>query len=239
MNVSNTPYTATSYKNGVSNSAVNGSKAIPGETKAAHEPEKVIIPVKTPELATPCGSLVNYRDLLSRSKPLMSDERFMEAARELARKDFSLGIRADAEFSALRDAFLSVVSPDRVGLVENTFGKMADSLDKRLPRNLLEVFMMMENELGDLPQVSNVTVTPTGKLASINIHDDSGNVVVMYSYWSGWTASWTPEEWQRHHKILGVYNDEWYALHNEAKRENNRFELIQNDIVVGAYDALA
>jgi hypothetical protein len=200
--------------------------------------ETVIIPVRTPQLATPCGRLANYRDLLSKAKPLMSDEKFMDAARELARKDFALGIRDGAEFHALRDAFISVVSPDRVGLVESVLRNASNTPNGTFIRDLLHAFMLQENGYDDSARVSGVTVTPTGELASMNIHDSAGNISVMYSHWGGWTPVLTSEEWERNHKILAVYNDEWFALHNEAKRENNRFELLQNDLGVGAFDVV-
>jgi hypothetical protein len=168
----------------------------------------------------------------------MSDERFMEAARELARKDFALGIRADKEFNALRDAFVSVVSPDRVGLVESVLKNASNASNSGFIRDLLHAIMLQENGFEDYPNVSNVTVTPTGELASMSIHDAAGNIVVQYCHWNGWIGPGTPEEWDRHHKILAVYNDEWFALHNEAKRENNRFELLQNDLGVGTFDVV-
>ena len=59
------------------------------------------IPIKKPQWATPSGGLVNYKDLVSKSKPLMNDEEFMKTARELARKDYAKGIRAEEGFVKL------------------------------------------------------------------------------------------------------------------------------------------
>jgi hypothetical protein len=234
MIVNNSPIYAMNYQNNLSQTKASTNKPQTDESNAASE--NVIIPVKTPKLATPCGRLVSHRDLLSRSKPLMSDEGFLNAAREQARKDFARGIRAEADFSALRDAFISVVSPDRVGLVESLFRNPSNTSNGTYIRDLLHAFMLQEEGLEDSGRVSNVTVTPTGDLASMFVHDSAGNIVVMYCHWNGWAASWTPEEWERHHKILEVYNDEWFALYKEAKAENNRFELMQNDMGIGAFD---
>jgi len=60
----------------------------------------------------------------------MNDEDFMKTARELARKDYAKGIRAEEEFDALRDAFMLVVSPDRVGLVESMLKNASNSSGK-------------------------------------------------------------------------------------------------------------
>ena len=63
----------------------------------------------------------DFKHLRSRSKPIMCDEELKEAVREQARADAARGEFdwEGREFTRLREAFISVVSPDRRSLVAN------------------------------------------------------------------------------------------------------------------------
>ncbi len=93
-----------------------------GKSKATKKPEYT--PVDTP-FVTP-----NWDNILTKSKPKMSDEDFENAIRELARKEASQGILAGTdEKSQLRRDYISVVSPDRKAIYDESMAKTGGKMN--------------------------------------------------------------------------------------------------------------
>jgi len=181
----------------------------------------------------------HWSEILSKSPPKMSDEEFLYKARELARIDFSKGEREGPEIGKLVNDYISVVSPDRKSLIKSTVKDISDSSKKSTYINhLWQAFLLYEQGVDALKNISGLAVTATGEVHSMTIHDSAGNPLVSYNRDSGWAALLTHEEWTRFREMFGVYNDEWFALYKDSKSENNKFELMQNDMGVGAFDVV-
>jgi len=200
--------------------------------------------VVRPPARIPAGTQVgtaasHWSEVLSRSPPMMSDEEFLYKARELARIDFSKGEREGPEIAKLCHAFMSVVSPDRISLIKNTIKDISDSSKQSTYINhLWQAFLLYEKGVDALNNISGLIVTSTGEVHAMTIHDSAGNPLVSYDRERGWSALLTQEEWVRCREIIGVYNDEWFALYKDSKSENNKFELMQSDFGVGAFDVV-
>jgi hypothetical protein len=173
----------------------------------------------------------------------MSDEAFKAAAREQARLDFANGVYKGPEFAELGCAFVSIVSPDRVGIMNNAMMRASPFSANHQDQNLwLKIFMKIMND-GELPDnmlpVSTFKLTTSGELHTMTILDSEGNEIINYLRGVGWIEIFTPEEAARSKAIMQVYQDEWFALYREAKAENNRFVQIPSDLGVGTYDSMA
>jgi len=170
----------------------------------------------------PQGRVVNYTDLLSKTTPKMSDEEFLDAAKEQAQMDFANGVYQGPEFGALQNGFVSVVSPDRRGLVRNAFN--------------LSQQARQQNEQYQYPYQPSYAPAPQST-GEIFVYDSASRPVASYIHGQGWTEVYTPEEAARKQTILRTYNDTWMALHRAARAEGNRFDQMTSDLGVGAYDA--
>jgi len=203
------------------------------QKKSEPKPDRVSIPDYNPP-KTASGRLASYKDLISRSVPLMSDEAFMERAKEQARKDFANNIFQGEEFGSLARAFVSVVSPDRVGIMDRAI-KNGNSSSLTRALHLWEIFLQLEKGKETALPVSHIGFKPDGSVAVMIITDSAGNDIIHYSQDWGWSAVSTPEEIAREKILLQVYNDEW----KQAKSEITAFEQTPFDLGVGTYNKLA
>jgi hypothetical protein len=98
-----------------------------GRSKAVEKlqaPESSHTPVNTP------FSAPNWGKIPTKSEPKMSDEEFENAIRELARKEASQGILAGTdERSQLRRDYISVVSPDRKAMYDESMTKTGGKMN--------------------------------------------------------------------------------------------------------------
>jgi len=172
--------------------------------------------------------------MMTRSAPLMSDEAFMERAKEQARKDFANNVFQGEEFGSLARAFVSVVSPDRVGMIDRAITSGSSSPLKRASY-LWEILLQLEKGNKNALPVSDIGFRPDGSIHHFFITDSAGNNIIMYEQDGGWSAISTPEEVARGKIILQVYNDEW----KQAKSEITTFEQTPFDLGVGTYSKLA
>jgi len=172
----------------------------------------------------PQSRFVHYTGLLSKTTPKMSDEEFLNAAKEQAQKDFGNGVFQGYEFWELQNAYVSVVSPDRVTLARNVY--------KQHQTRQAEPYhgtRHLADSLAPAPRPG-----PEGEIFA---YDAENRPVAKYVHGQGWTEIYTPEENERKRMILRAYNDTWTALHRQVQNENNKFDMIQSDLGVGAYDA--
>ncbi|MDR1745069.1 MAG: hypothetical protein LBS30_04865 [Planctomycetota bacterium] len=98
-----------------------------GKSEAAEKSpasESRYTPVNTP------FSAPNWGRIPTKSEPKMSDEEFENAIRELARKEASRGILAGTdEKSRLRRDYISVVSPDRKAMYDESMAKTGGKMN--------------------------------------------------------------------------------------------------------------
>jgi len=181
---------------------------------------------------TASGRFVHHTDLLSRTLPDMSDEEFMDAAREQAQMDFAKGVYQGPEFGALQNSFVSVVSPDRASLARNAFNHSPPAQPQPQPQP------HQTPQYHPYPARYPAPVQSQPQFAAESfVYDTSGRPIAHYVHGHGWTEIYTPEENARRQMILQTYNDTWMTLHRQAQAENNRFEQRQSDLGIGAYDA--
>jgi len=231
MNINNSTYSA---KIDIPKTPVNDNPV--QQNKSETKSNKVSIPTWNP-VRTVFNRLANYKDLLSRSAPLMSDEEFMERAKEQAQKDFSNNVFQGSELCALQRAFISVVSPDRVGIIKNAIRSESSSPQRRA-LYLWEILLQIEKGKETALPVSGIGFNPDGSINVMHICDSAGNIIIAYGD-GGWAENFTPEELARAHAMYKVYNDAWKQASEQAKSENNSFVLIPSDLGVGLFDKLA
>ena len=125
----------------------------------------------------------DFKHLRSRSEPIMCDEELKELVREQAKADAARGVFdwEGQEFTRLREAFISVVSPNRHAIVAN-HPIMRASL-----ANIL---------FGD--------VTPNMLMVR-----HGGEIVAGFDAGRGWSTSTTQAEAERQRIISNVYHDAW------------------------------
>jgi len=232
MIVNNSTYSA---KIDIPKASVNDNPV--QQNRSEQETKKVSIPAWNP-VRTVFNRLANYKDLLSRSAPLMSDEEFMDRAKEQAQKDFANNVFQGPELCALQRAFISVVSPDRVGIIDSAIRSGSSSTQKRF-LHLWEILLQLEKGKETALPVSDIGFNPDGSINVMHIRDTAGNIIIGYNDDGGWSENLTPEELARGQAMLKVYNDAWKQASEQAKSENNSFERIPSDLGVGAYDKLA
>ena len=81
----------------------------------------------------PLTGLRSYKNLPSKTKPIMSDKDFITTAIEQAKKDFAQGVYQSAEYWSLEAAYTNVVAPDRVGAINNQFYSLFPGGSPRYP----------------------------------------------------------------------------------------------------------
>ena len=203
------------------------------QKKPEPKSDRVSVPVYNPP-KTAFGRLASHKDLLSRSVPLMSDDVFKERAKEQARKDFANNIFQGEEFGSLCRAFVSVVSPDRAGMIENAIKSGSSSPLKRASY-LWEILLQLEKGKETALPVSDIGFNPDGSIRCFHVTDSAGNIIIGYDSVWGWTESFTPEEDARAKLLYQIYNDEW----KQVKSEITAFEQMPFDLGVGTYSKLA
>jgi len=198
------------------------------QVKSEPKPDDVKMPVYK------WGKVANYKDMMTRSAPLMSDDAFKERAKAQARKDFANNIFQGEEFGTLARAFVSVVSPDRVGIIDRAIKNGSSSTLTRAPY-LWEILLQLEKGKGTAFPVSDIGYKPDGSIHHMFITDSAGNNIISYEQDGGWIDIPTPEEVARAKMLYKIYNEEW----KQAKSEITAFEQTPFDLGVGTYSKLA
>ena len=183
------------------------------------------------------GRTADWRNLRSQTARTMSDDEIKDRVREQASIDFANGAFQNDEFWALHSKFVAIVSPDRVGYMQNATKDLTGSSNQ--VRGLKFWEMLLKVERGEkIPlDVSGIDVSPSGEILNFTVHDSDGNPIIHFHRDSGgWTELFTPAERERSKAIMQVYHETWTALYRQAQRENNRFEMIPRDLGVGTVD---
>ena len=126
----------------------------------------------------------DFKHLRSRSEPIMCDEELKELVREQARTDAARGEFdwEGQEFTRLREAFISVASPNRHAIVAS---------HPAMQISLASILFGGE-------AVPNMLMVRHG-----------GEIVAGFDAGRGWSTSITQAEAERQRIISNVYHDEW------------------------------
>lgn len=218
----------------VSYGATTANNAASPPSKPKEEQSSVSVPVYNPA-KTAFGRLASYKDLLSKSAPIMSDDEFIEKTKQQAQKDFSNGVFQGSEFGSLCRAYVSVVSPDRAGMIERAI-KSGNSSIQKPALHLWEILMQLEKGEKIPLNVSHYNLNPDGSIHNMTICDSNGTPIIGYTQ-DGWMDFFTPEETARSQSLYQIYNEAWRAAKAEA--EASAFEQVPGDLGIGKFDASA
>lgn len=146
-------------------------------------------------------SLPDYNDFsyCTKTTSSMSDDKFKEAIAEQAKKDQAAGkYQNSVETRRLQKQYVSVVSPDRKGLITDGLTKIFKNKNPQ-PKtlNLIDlIFGEAKYEKVD------------GKLNYAEFYDNNGDHVASYSN-GGWTFYGTKAEFSRESEFCGIYREAW------------------------------
>ncbi|MCL1845294.1 MAG: hypothetical protein FWF77_05270 [Defluviitaleaceae bacterium] len=158
--------------------------------------------------------------ILSRSEPKMSDEEFEQRIAEIAKRDHAAGRRRsqdpNSEIRVLERSFISVVSPDREGIINNALPSAMSTIMNRA-RTWNEFSyeeMVWKLMFGDVPFSASSNHGQQRLLYEFK--DSSGNVIAELTT-GGWTMRSTPAENARAAEFISIYNEAWDAADHEAR----------------------
>jgi len=146
----------------------------------------------------PRGNLPPF--MLSRSEPKMSDEEFEQRIIELAKRDQAAGRfhckDPSSELNQLRFSYISVVSPDREGMINNALPMIlgnANTLTRSMtPNSMCPKELIWKLLLGiEIPPVSNLNLGQRRLL--FELKDADGNSLATLTT-DGWSMTPTPAE---------------------------------------------
>jgi hypothetical protein len=128
------------------------------------------------------AGLNGFRNLLSRTVPSMSDDEMKEAARQQAQIDAANGVFQGDDMLRLRGEFMSVVSPNRVGIISRQLSTISANWNGG---------------------ASHMRVTHSSGCRS------AGGTIAEFIPGRGWAAALTRAESARSKEILQIYNEAW------------------------------
>jgi len=150
----------------------------------------------------------------------LNDEQFKAKIEELAKREFAAGRnpRFTAgtgernEWRQLWDDFVSVASPDRTGIINNTLSGLANKLSQMMPRvNLrldLLTLLMGNSRLFNSKDIGG---------NFMNFRDASGNLIAGISN-GDWHINTTPAEEERLQKFLNLWDETFQRVGEEFHR---------------------
>ena len=154
--------------------------------------------------------------MLSKSEPKMSDEEFEQKIIEMAKRDFAAGKfhNQDDEYKSLRRSFVSIVSPDREGMINNALPTILKNI-REYARKEYKSYEEMINDLlfGIDPPSSNGNKGQQTVL--FQLYDEGGNLLAELST-GGWSQFATPAETARGMEFNSIYNKAWDTAKHES-----------------------
>lgn len=160
----------------------------------------------------------------TKTEPKMSDEEYKAAIIRQAQKDAptgKFGVTCSG-FRELLDSYVSVVSPDRKGIITSVMNCIAGLKNPFQPK---------------LPKILSLLDVLTGKkefskdqkLTYAEFKDSNGEVVA--SYCDGkWEAFSTKAEDARNSEFYGIYKDAWNAVRKGKNTVSSGSETISNSV---------
>lgn len=154
-------------------------------------------------------SSVPLPDYFTKKAPKMNDDKFKEAIIQLAQKDAPTG-RFGVEcpgFRNLMDSYVSVVSPDRKGIIDNALATLSSIYQSPIPQpkaiSLLDILF------------GKRIMSDDNTISYAEFKDSSGEIVATFSNGT-WHAMGTPAEDARTSEFYGIYREAWNAARGEA-----------------------
>ena len=135
---------------------------------------------------------LNLPENVTRPRSNLSDSEFEERVEDLVRKYLDAGIPFEHVWSSrtpewfrLRDEFISVASPDRMGIITGKLNSLAFAFPglNRFSLTFLDALMQNQRSFVGYDVGSNM----------INFRDGSGNIVAMFTSDRGWLTDFHTE----------------------------------------------
>jgi hypothetical protein len=165
--------------------------------------------------------------MLSRTEPKMSDEEFEQRIREMAKRDHAAGrfqsTDSNSDFHVLERSFVSVVSPDREGMINNALPAIMRSIKAHERMSNIPAYNSYEEMIMHLlfgiepPPSSNFN---EGSILLFELKDEDGNVLARL-FTSGWERVTTPAENARSAEFIAIYNEAWRSARFAQKAEKH------------------
>lgn len=155
------------------------------------------------------ASSVSVPEFFIKKEPKMSDDKFKEAIIRQAQKDAptgKFGVECPG-FKNLMDSYVSVVSPDRKGIIDNALATLNSINQSPIPQP--KAISLLDILLGKR------MISDNNEISYAEFKDSSGEVVATFSNGT-WHAMGTPAEDARTSEFYGIYRDAWNAARNET-----------------------
>ncbi|WP_077610219.1 hypothetical protein [Clostridium sp. Marseille-P2415] len=153
-------------------------------------------------------SSVPVPDFFAKTAPKMSDVKFNEAIVQQAQKDASTG-KFGVEcpgFKSLMESYVSVVSPDRKGIIDKAMTTLNGINQSSVPQP--EAISLLDILLGKR------IMSASNEISYAEFKDGSGEIVATFSNGT-WHAMGTPAEDARTSEFYGIYIEAWNAARGE------------------------
>lgn len=154
-------------------------------------------------------SSVLVPDFFTKKAPKMGDEKFKEVIIQQAQKDAptgKFGVECPG-FKNLMDSYVSVVSPDRKGIIDNALATL-NSINQSpipLPKSISLLDILCGKRI----------MSTDNEISYAEFKDSSGEIVATFSNGT-WHAMGTPAEDARTSEFYGIYREAWNAARGEA-----------------------
>ena len=157
--------------------------------------------------------------ILSKSEPKMSDEEFEQKIIEMAKRDFAAGRSGsndiNSEFHALRFSFISVVSPDREGMINNALPTILNKIREYAKKEYKSYDEMIMDLLFGIEPPRSSDSNMGQKITLFELKDENGNLLARLST-GGWEMFGTPAENARDREFITIYNKAWDTAKHES-----------------------
>ncbi|MCM1487949.1 MAG: hypothetical protein NC203_06260 [Firmicutes bacterium] len=161
--------------------------------------------------------------MLTQGQCSLNDKQLAEKIAKMAQSDAAAGKDSQfggtvkgamagvgtAEWKKLRDDFVSLASPDRMGLVKNRLSELGGQM------NLMQLQIKDRFEFFNVLFANNKKFGPDVGGNFIKFRDEQGNEIADYSTPNGWNTTLTPAERTRMH----LFDDLWKQALADAKEE--------------------
>lgn len=176
-------------------------------------------------------NIPDFPKMRTSSQCKLSEEELVSKITKLAQRDAAAGKNSrygerqsgTAEWEKLRDDFISLASPDRMGLIQNRLYSLSGqmSITQMRIRDKIEFF--------DILFANNKKFGSDVGGNFITFRDEEGNEIAEYSTPNGWNVRSTPAERARNHLFFDLWNQALADAQEEMGQESAQEPEIKSE----------
>ncbi|WP_283607318.1 hypothetical protein [Faecalispora anaeroviscerum] len=169
-------------------------------------------------------SLPDFNDPLFPTKATASidEDKIKEAVMKQAQEDQAAGtFQTSTGFKSLKTSYLSIVSPDRKGIITEGLKMITKKVPTVESLNLIDILFGKVSYKSESKSISYA-----------EFYDSNGELVATYSN-TGWNCYQTKAEAAQETEICMIYNEAW---NNAAKANLNTGNTMQGNISNGSFN---